>query len=46
MSPVTRVALLQLEKNEEMYLELLRGTLATEYPQNSSFAGLLLHQTT
>ncbi|XP_067091726.1 multimerin-2a isoform X1 [Osmerus mordax] len=46
LSPVTRVALLQLEKNEEMYLELLRGTLATEYPKKSSFAGLLLHQTT
>ncbi|XP_062319575.1 multimerin-2a [Osmerus eperlanus] len=46
LSPVTRVALLQLERNEEMYLELLRGTLATEYPKKSSFAGLLLHQTT
>lgn len=44
--PTTRVCLLQLQQGEEVHLELVRGTLQHGKPQENTFAGLLLLQTT
>ncbi|TSK22597.1 Multimerin-2 [Bagarius yarrelli] len=44
--PATRVCLLQLQQGEEVHLELVRGTLQHGKPQENTFAGLLLLQTT
>lgn len=44
--PATRVCLLQLQQGEEVHLELVQGTLEHGRPQENTFAGLLLLQTT
>ncbi|XP_076831770.1 multimerin-2a [Brachyhypopomus gauderio] len=44
--PATRVCLLQLEQGEELQVEMVQGTLEHSNPQDNSFAGLLLLQTT
>lgn len=44
--PVTRVCLLQLQQGEEVQLKLVQGTLEPGKPQDNTFAGLLLQQST
>ncbi|XP_036430357.1 multimerin-2a isoform X2 [Colossoma macropomum] len=44
--PATRVCLLQLEQGEELQLEIVQGTLEPSNPQDNTFAGLLILQTT
>ncbi|KAG5266625.1 hypothetical protein AALO_G00234320 [Alosa alosa] len=44
--PATRVCLLQLELGEQLYLELSQGSLVGSSPQDNTFTGLLLFQTT
>ncbi|XP_026792396.3 multimerin-2a [Pangasianodon hypophthalmus] len=46
LGPATRVCLLQLQQGEEVHLELVQGTLEHGKPQENTFAGLLLLQTT
>ncbi|XP_072534447.1 multimerin-2a isoform X2 [Salminus brasiliensis] len=44
--PATRVCLLQLEQGDELQLQIVQGTLEPSNPQDNSFAGLLILQTT
>ncbi|XP_058242818.1 multimerin-2a isoform X2 [Hemibagrus wyckioides] len=44
--PATRTCLLQLQRGEEIHLELLQGTLEHGNPQENTFAGLLVLHTT
>ncbi|KAG9275549.1 multimerin-2 [Astyanax mexicanus] len=44
--PATRVCLLQLEQDEELQLQMVQGTLEQSNPQDNTFAGLLILQTT
>ncbi|XP_066534276.1 multimerin-2a [Hoplias malabaricus] len=44
--PATRVCILQLEQGEELQLEIVQGTLENSNPQDNTFAGLLILQTT
>ncbi|XP_062375641.1 multimerin-2a [Sardina pilchardus] len=44
--PATRVCLLLLEPGEQLYLELSQGSLVGSSPQDNTFTGLLLFQTT
>lgn len=46
MGPSTRVCLLLLEPGEQLYIELSQGTLDGSNPQDNTFTGLLLYQTT
>ncbi|XP_052469144.1 multimerin-2-like [Carassius gibelio] len=45
-APATRVCILQMEQGEELRLELLQGTIERNNPQDNTFAGLLMLQTT
>uniref|UniRef100_A0A673GHN7 Multimerin 2a n=1 Tax=Sinocyclocheilus rhinocerous TaxID=307959 RepID=A0A673GHN7_9TELE len=45
-APATRVCILQLEQGEELRLELVQGTIECNNPQDNTFAGLLMLQTT
>lgn len=44
--PATRVCLLQLDQDEELQLQIVQGTLEQSNPQDNTFAGLLILQTT
>ncbi|XP_067242268.1 multimerin-2a isoform X1 [Chanodichthys erythropterus] len=45
-APATRVCILQMEQGEELLLELVQGTIERNNPQDNTFAGLLILQTT
>ncbi|XP_065152944.1 multimerin-2a [Paramisgurnus dabryanus] len=45
-APATRVCILQLEQGEEVHLELVQGNIERSNPQDNTFAGLLMLQTT
>ncbi|XP_073690105.1 multimerin-2a [Garra rufa] len=45
-APSTRVCILQMEQGEELRLELVQGTVEGNSPQDNTFAGLLMLQTT
>ncbi|KAK2896657.1 hypothetical protein QQF64_005808 [Cirrhinus molitorella] len=45
-APSTRVCILQMEQGEELRLELVQGTVEGNNPQDNTFAGLLMLQTT
>lgn len=45
-APATRVCILQLEQGEELRLELVQGNIERSNPQDNTFAGLLMLQTT
>uniref|UniRef100_A0A9J8BJ64 Multimerin 2a n=1 Tax=Cyprinus carpio carpio TaxID=630221 RepID=A0A9J8BJ64_CYPCA len=45
-APATRVCILQMEQGEELRLELVQGTIERNNPQDNTFAGLLMLQTT
>ncbi|XP_026080420.1 multimerin-2a [Carassius auratus] len=45
-APATRVCILRMEQGEELRLELLQGTIESNNPQDNTFAGLLMLQTT
>ncbi|RXN27777.1 multimerin-2 isoform X1 [Labeo rohita] len=45
-APATRVCILQMEQGEELRLELVQGTVERNNPQDNTFAGLLMLQTT
>ncbi|KAI5107846.1 multimerin-2 precursor [Silurus meridionalis] len=44
--PATRICFLELKQGEEVQLDLVQGTLEHGRPQENTFAGLLLLQTT
>ncbi|XP_030626793.1 multimerin-2a [Chanos chanos] len=44
--PATRVCLLQLDQGEQLYLELVQGTLERSKPKDNTFSGLLLLHST
>ncbi|XP_016313155.1 multimerin-2-like [Sinocyclocheilus anshuiensis] len=45
-APATRLCILQMEQGEELRLELVQGTIERNNPQDNTFAGLLMRQTT
>lgn len=45
-APATRVIILEMEQGEELRLELVLGTIERNNPQDNTFAGLLMLQTT
>ncbi|XP_056327167.1 multimerin-2a isoform X2 [Danio aesculapii] len=45
-APATRVVILEMEQGEELRLELVQGTIERNNPQDNTFAGLLMLQTT
>uniref|UniRef100_A0A8C2L332 Multimerin 2a n=1 Tax=Cyprinus carpio TaxID=7962 RepID=A0A8C2L332_CYPCA len=45
-APATRVCILQMDQGEELRLELVQGTIERNNPQDNTFAGLLMLQTT
>lgn len=45
-APATRVIILEMDQGEELRLELVQGTIERNNPQDNTFAGLLMLQTT
>ncbi|XP_039528894.1 multimerin-2a isoform X2 [Pimephales promelas] len=45
-APATRVCILEMDQGEELRLDLVQGTIERNNPQDNTFAGLLMLQTT